>query len=103
MLLLKLCGSVQVCRCGSSDCLSGHSKLDSDVWQCEFCETKNSVHLDEEELPSAEDTLDYLLCPSEARPVETSVETIIFVVDISGKNIRFVNLTLQEVCVSQPN
>lgn len=44
------------------------------------------MELDEEEVPKDED-LDYLISPSEAKPVDSASETIIFVVDISGKKL----------------
>lgn len=42
-----------------------HSKIveeskEQQVWQCEFCNNKNEVELEEEEIPSA-DTINYVL------------------------------------------
>lgn len=63
------------------------------LWKCEFCNTRNIVSLDEEELPTT-GTLDYVL---EAAPASAAVEAsaddsiVVFAIDVSGS-----------MCVSTP-
>jgi len=55
---------------------------DQQLWQCEFCNTKNNVMIDKEEIPTV-DTIDYMLDPPKLS--ETSDQNIVvFCIDTSG-------------------
>jgi len=53
------------------------------VWQCEFCDNKNIIRLEDEEIPKS-DTCDYMIEPPAQVSVSQSTGTVIFCVDISG-------------------
>jgi len=53
------------------------------IWQCEFCDHVNIIHLEKEEIPT-KDTCDYMLEPPKEKTKLTTSTTIVFCIDISG-------------------
>lgn len=73
--------------------LSATSRVKSDdagtkLWRCEFCNTKNELEVEDDELPSAtsegKDYFDYLLEPAEQSGGKQDDSLVIFCVDTSG-------------------
>eukprot|EP00029_Vermamoeba_vermiformis_P006511 TRINITY_DN2572_c1_g1_i2.p1 TRINITY_DN2572_c1_g1~~TRINITY_DN2572_c1_g1_i2.p1 ORF type:complete len:687 (-),score=231.37 TRINITY_DN2572_c1_g1_i2:56-2116(-) len=62
---------------------SSFSKIVDGVWNCEFCNAKNQITLEEEEIPKV-DTTDYILEPAKEIDADDREESIIFCMDISG-------------------
>ena len=65
---------------------------DTDVWTCEFCNTKNKVMIDEEEKPKGNETTYIIEAAAQVldRKFSTQETAIVFCLDISGS-----------MCVSQ--
>jgi len=59
------------------------SKNNEQIWNCEYCETENSISIDPEEIPTAE-SMDYILGSSSENIVSNDSNIIIFCIDISG-------------------
>ena len=57
------------------------------VWKCEFCDHRNVVDLDEEEIPK-DDDVTFMLEPATSTsargPAELDESLVIFCVDVSG-------------------
>ena len=52
------------------------------MWACEFCGTRNTVEIDDEEVPSKE-SMDYIVEPAPPRKGGSDAYTV-FVCDVSG-------------------
>eukprot|EP01124_Arcella_intermedia_P015186 TRINITY_DN216_c1_g3_i2.p1 TRINITY_DN216_c1_g3~~TRINITY_DN216_c1_g3_i2.p1 ORF type:complete len:826 (-),score=201.52 TRINITY_DN216_c1_g3_i2:1472-3949(-) len=82
-------GDPVVCS-GCDGIFNSLSKIEVDntgerTWQCEFCDTKNIVVADDEELPRCGESFDYMLLPARENKSASSAEKlVIFCIDISG-------------------
>jgi len=52
------------------------------IWDCEFCNTKNTIMIEKEEIPD-EETIDYMLDPPKTSET-TDQSIIVFCIDTSG-------------------
>jgi len=81
-------GDPVVCS-GCDGIFNSLSKIERDnsgerVWQCEFCDTKNNVVADDEELPRCGESFDYMLLPARENNSSSDEKLVIFCIDISG-------------------
>eukprot|EP01114_Cavostelium_apophysatum_P023522 TRINITY_DN888_c0_g1_i2.p1 TRINITY_DN888_c0_g1~~TRINITY_DN888_c0_g1_i2.p1 ORF type:complete len:545 (+),score=140.04 TRINITY_DN888_c0_g1_i2:103-1737(+) len=60
-----------------------HSKINGNVWKCEFCDKENEVKVDAEEVPKV-DTVDYIVGSVAQAKISEDSNTVIFCIDISG-------------------
>lgn len=55
----------------------------SQVWVCEFCETKNIVFIESEEMPGS-DTMDFIIRPASRNAEDADMSSTVFCIDASG-------------------
>jgi len=81
-------GDAQFCQnCKSMlNCTSITTKIDDNIrknWICEFCQHKNELEIEDEEIPKV-DVIDFLLESASNNENKEDCNTILFLIDISG-------------------